>query len=779
MAGWFGRGGARNARGFRTGNLESYHAPRRRRRCGQLHRTRYITLLTAALCVSVAAANPPATQPAPSPGTVLVDSAGTIEEIVLHYLPDFAVELAPLYTDLFEALPVEVRIQVICPNTDAVAEFESEWGDAECRRGRHVQVIDVDRPITVWARDRRIARHMPFSDKPAATLVPNACEEYGDDHRNDLLTSFLLEQQGVAGPCLDTLLHIEGGNVVANDRHVFVGANVFEENDLQGLSGAHVNRELLRVLGRPFVAVGDERQRVPWSHVDMYLTPVDNETILLGSSAVAYMLLANHPEALAPLCDLIDDDTTLQQLANRGHLLDSVAEQLGTYSYDVYRLPVLIDPHEDWMVTYNNVLLEERDGRRVVYLPVYEIPLLDQAAEAVYRGLGFDVHPINVSGIFEHGGTVRCIANVIARRTQPRVTCAAPACEPMPAAPPAAPTHPSDTTAADTALATGSAQATAGAVDTPRIELFGHEFPIALAWLPLFIFLARILDVSVGTVRLICVARGRQYSAVILALAEITIWLLAMMSVLTYLTNAWNILAYIAGYTVGNLLGMSLERRLALGVETILLISREKGAEIAARLREQELRLTTIRGGGRDGEVELCLVVVPRRRSAAVIAMARAIDPFVFVTVEDVRHTTVGSCGSPEPGKRTLGLSALTHLWRMRKRAAGLNGNAAAAAYAPAAAAYAAVAEAYAQNTETDPPATETFAPNAESYPPVVESYAPGAEYDSPPAETYPPAAAAYTPVTETFAPAAQTYTPAGPDLHVASGPGDASEQAA
>ena len=97
--------------------------------------------------------------------------------------------------------------------------------------------------------------------------------------------------------------------------------------------------------------------------------------------------------------------------------------------------------------------------------------------------------------------------------------------------------------------------------------------PVPAAWLPLLIFCARVLDVSVGTFRLICITRGRQLLAIVLALVEVTIWLLAVASVITHLNNWLNILAYVTGFTTGNALGMWLERRLALGVETVILIS--------------------------------------------------------------------------------------------------------------------------------------------------------------------------------------------------------------
>jgi hypothetical protein len=67
------------------------------------------------------------------------------------------------------------------------------------------------------------------------------------------------------------------------------------------------------------------------------------------------------------------------------------------------------------MVTYNNVLLEQRGRQKIVYMPVYGVPALDRGSERIYRGLGFEVKTIDVSQIFELGGAVRCLANVTER----------------------------------------------------------------------------------------------------------------------------------------------------------------------------------------------------------------------------------------------------------------------------------------------------------------------------------------------------------------------------
>ena len=67
-------------------------------------------------------------------------------------------------------------------------------------------------------------------------------------------------------------------------------------------------------------------------------------------------------------------------------------------------------------VTYQNVVMEERDGRRVVYLPQYGCAALDAAGRAAYEREGFRVVPVPAADVFRLGGSLRCLVNVLERR---------------------------------------------------------------------------------------------------------------------------------------------------------------------------------------------------------------------------------------------------------------------------------------------------------------------------------------------------------------------------
>lgn len=172
------------------------------------------------------------------------------------------------------------------------------------------------------------------------------------------------------------------------------------------------------------------------------------------------------------------------------------------------------------------------------------------------------------------------------------------------------------------------------------IAIAGGLFPPDSAWLPILIFVARVADVSIGTVRLICVTRGRRVAAMTLGFFEVLLWVMAASTVLLQLDRWVNILAYAGGFATGTAVGMAIEQRLAMGMHILTFMSKGAAHAVAERLRFAGAVVTAFQGSGRDGPVAMCMAVVPRRQSQKMIEMAKGIDPDVLVTVEDARQTT-------------------------------------------------------------------------------------------------------------------------------------------
>jgi len=348
--------------------------------------------------------------------SLVADDGGPVAEILLHYSVTSEAELGKIFHDLFQHLSQTARVQVCCPNEQSAEAFASRWGTAAVGQGRSVHVINVNRPITVWARDRRICRQAPDGES-ASCFVPTAHATYDPEKQNDLVLPSLLWSTGLVPSVALTSMHLEGGNVVSNRRHVFVGANALEDNEHRFDSEESLFGELGRLFGRPTISIQGLDGGVPWIHTDMYLTPIDSKTILVASPVLGCELLPhrrtinaiNRGKPVSVEFDAITPESLRQQR------FDDVAKQLTDLGYQVIRMPALINVQKDWMVTYNNVIMDYQAGQRVVYMPIYNVPELDRTAAQTYEALGFEVKPIDVSAIFQLGGAIRCLANVTRR----------------------------------------------------------------------------------------------------------------------------------------------------------------------------------------------------------------------------------------------------------------------------------------------------------------------------------------------------------------------------
>lgn len=160
--------------------------------------------------------------------------------------------------------------------------------------------------------------------------------------------------------------------------------------------------------------------------------------------------------------------------------------------------------------------------------------------------------------------------------------------------------------------------------------------------IPFLIFLARILDVSIGTLRVIFVAKGMKYLAPALGFVEVLIWLLAIGQILQNLTHWINYIAYAAGFGMGNYVGMLIEQRLALGTVIVRIITQTDATLLVMRLRGENYGVTSIDAVGRDGPVKLLFMVVKRQELQQVVDLVHQHNPRAFYSVEDVRSVKEG-----------------------------------------------------------------------------------------------------------------------------------------
>lgn len=173
------------------------------------------------------------------------------------------------------------------------------------------------------------------------------------------------------------------------------------------------------------------------------------------------------------------------------------------------------------------------------------------------------------------------------------------------------------------------------------ILLFNSAF---YTWfvLPFLIFVARIADVSVGTMRLIFISRGLKYLAPIAGFFEVLIWLLAIGQIMRHLSNPICYIAYAGGYAMGNYVGMLIVEKLSLGVVLVRVITEMDAAQLLDSLRAEHYGVTSIDGHGSSGQVKIIFTVVPRREVRKVVSLVKNFNPHAFYTIEEVGFVEKG-----------------------------------------------------------------------------------------------------------------------------------------
>jgi uncharacterized protein YebE (UPF0316 family) len=158
----------------------------------------------------------------------------------------------------------------------------------------------------------------------------------------------------------------------------------------------------------------------------------------------------------------------------------------------------------------------------------------------------------------------------------------------------------------------------------------------------LLIFILRITDVSIGTLRVLYTVRGHRPVAAALGLIESGVFIFAISRVFQAVDNPLSMLGYACGFASGTALGMTLEKWIASGHVLFRIISRTRSNEILAAMREANYGVTAIRGEGRETAVLILFAVVPRKRADALLKLIRQIDSQAFVTSEAINTAQGG-----------------------------------------------------------------------------------------------------------------------------------------
>jgi uncharacterized protein YebE (UPF0316 family) len=174
--------------------------------------------------------------------------------------------------------------------------------------------------------------------------------------------------------------------------------------------------------------------------------------------------------------------------------------------------------------------------------------------------------------------------------------------------------------------------------------------------LPIVIFFGRICDVTLGTLRIIFVAKGEKKKAPLVGFFEVFIWVVIISQIFTHANSLMACLAYAGGYATGNFVGILVENKIAFGFQLFRIYTKSNGLELAQRLNRNGFGSTHIHGEGVVAEVEIIETVVSRKSGKKVVEIIRTFDPDAFYVIEDIRTKqkgifTTSAAAAPRLGK--------------------------------------------------------------------------------------------------------------------------------
>ncbi|ADU66084.1 Protein of unknown function DUF2179 [Desulfurispirillum indicum S5] len=189
------------------------------------------------------------------------------------------------------------------------------------------------------------------------------------------------------------------------------------------------------------------------------------------------------------------------------------------------------------------------------------------------------------------------------------------------------------------------------------------ELSFTFSWfstllLPLLIMIAKVVEVAVGTIRIMFVSRGMKYLAPLVGFIEVIIWLAAITQVMSNMGNIANYVAYAIGFTVGNYLGIIIEERISLGYSLVRVITRRDATELVHYLKESRYHVTHVDAEGELGDVKVIFTTIRRRELPRVLEIIKTFNPRACYTIEDLRF--VSESGLPHGATRSaMGLQSL------------------------------------------------------------------------------------------------------------------------
>jgi hypothetical protein len=340
---------------------------------------------------------------------------------LMHYVPEVEPSFHDAYRDFLLSLAPETRVLFVVRRQDRarldafLAALDGGVGGGLVRR---VRVVEIGRPLGIWSKDRALVLGPAGSGEARAKIelvIPPRTRPGEGSRPADwdivpavaavLPAELVVRQLPIA---------FDAGDFAITRSRVVFDVNLFARNRARGFRSAGELRERTRtLLGRDVLMLGTEPGDVPRHHMSMYMALLDGNVALVGDPNAGARLVGRDyaPGETSPETgELLRADFS----ATTKTRFERAAADLAAAGFRVVRIPTV--PFDDkTYFAYTNGIYETRGGRRTAWMPSFGVPAIDDAARAVYEGLGWNVIPVSVRSLYASHGTIGCVVNVLAR----------------------------------------------------------------------------------------------------------------------------------------------------------------------------------------------------------------------------------------------------------------------------------------------------------------------------------------------------------------------------
>jgi uncharacterized protein YebE (UPF0316 family) len=160
--------------------------------------------------------------------------------------------------------------------------------------------------------------------------------------------------------------------------------------------------------------------------------------------------------------------------------------------------------------------------------------------------------------------------------------------------------------------------------------------------LPVLIFIARTMDVTLGTLRNVFISKGFRNIVPFIGFLEVSIWLISIRQVMQHLDNPVCYIGFAGGFAMGTYVGLIIESRLALGLQVLRIITSANWEPLVNALQSLNLGVTLIDAHGSKGPVKMIFTIVKRKDVSTVRELIREVNPQAFYSIEDIRIANQG-----------------------------------------------------------------------------------------------------------------------------------------